>query len=69
MTQWSRGGEPVLVGTVLDVNTLGKDDESYLHFIKQLADGYVKAAREAGVAVINGELAELGVRVTGYGPF
>ncbi|WAC08935.1 MAG: AIR synthase-related protein [Thermodesulfobacteriota bacterium] len=64
-----RGGEPVLVGTVLDVNTLGKEDESYLNFIKQLADGYVKAAREAGVAVINGELAELGVRVTGYGPF
>jgi len=64
-----RGGEPVLVGTVLDVNTLGKENESYLNFIKQLADGYVKAAREAGVAVINGELAELGVRVHGYGPF
>lgn len=64
-----RGGEPVLVGTVLDVNTLGKDDESYVNFIKQLADGYVKAAREAGVAVINGELAELGARIHGYGPF
>ena len=64
-----RGGEPVLVGTVLDVKTLGRHDESYMNFIKQLADGYVKAAREAGVAVINGELAELGVRVHGYGPF
>jgi phosphoribosylformylglycinamidine cyclo-ligase len=64
-----RGGEPVLVGTVLDVNTLKKNDDSYLKFIKQFADGYVKAAREAGVAVINGELAELGVRVHGYGPF
>lgn len=64
-----RGGEPVLVGTVLDVNTLGGEDESYLHFIKQLSLGYVNAAREAGVAVINGEIAELGARVQGYGPF
>ncbi|HPD61072.1 MAG TPA: AIR synthase-related protein [Thermodesulfobacteriota bacterium] len=64
-----RGGEPVLVGTVLDVNTLGDEDKSYLNFIKQLANGYVKAAREAGVAVINGEIAELGTRIQGYGPF
>lgn len=64
-----RGGEPVLAGTILDVNTLGSEEEFYLHFIEQLAEGYVNAAREAGVAVINGEVAELGVRVTGYGPF
>jgi len=64
-----RGGEPVLVGTVLDVNTLGGEDDSCLHFIKQLARGYVNAAREAGVAVINGEIAELGARVQGYGSF
>ncbi|MCX8011623.1 MAG: AIR synthase-related protein [Desulfobacterota bacterium] len=64
-----RGGEPVLVGTVLDVNSLGKNNESFLNFIKQLAKGYVRAAQEAGVAIINGEIAELGVRVSGYGPF
>jgi len=64
-----RGGEPVLVGTVLDVNTLGQEEESNLHFIRQVAKGYIDAAREARVAVINGEIAELGVRVNGFGPF
>ena len=64
-----RGAEPVLVGTVLDVNTLRKEATPFLKFIQQLAAGYVKAAREAGVAVINGEIAELGARVKGYGPF
>ena len=64
-----RGGEPVLIGTVLDVNTLSCQDNSYLSFIRQLAKGYVDAAREARVAVINGEIAELGIRVKGFGPF
>ncbi|MCD6353187.1 MAG: hypothetical protein J7M06_03135 [Proteobacteria bacterium] len=64
-----RGGEPVLAGTVLDVNTLGKEDGSFLDFIRQLAKGYCDAAKEAQVAVINGEVAELGVRVSGSGPF
>lgn len=64
-----RGGEPVVVGTVLDVNCLGKESESYLESIRQMAKGYVDAAAEAGVAVINGEVAELGVRVQGFGPF
>lgn len=64
-----RGGEPVVVGTVLDVNCLGREGESYLAAIRQLAKGYVDAAAEAGVAVINGEVAELGVRVQGCGPF
>ncbi|MBN2467762.1 MAG: hypothetical protein JXD19_06385 [Deltaproteobacteria bacterium] len=64
-----RGGEPILVGTVLDVNTLGGEEHSYLDFIRALAQGYVNAAQEAGVAVINGELAELGARVQGFGPF
>jgi len=62
-----RGGEPVIVGSVLDVRSLqGLRD---MEFIKQLADGYVSAAKEAGVAVINGELAELGARVKGFGDF
>lgn len=57
-----RGGEPVLVKSVLDINTLGQDD-SRLPFIEQLATGYVAAAQEAGVAIINGELAQLNDRV------
>jgi phosphoribosylformylglycinamidine cyclo-ligase len=57
-----RGGEPVLLKSVLDVNTLGRD-ESRLPYIKQLASGYVQAAKEAGVAIINGELAQLNNRM------
>jgi phosphoribosylformylglycinamidine cyclo-ligase len=56
-----RGGVPVLVKSVLDVNTLGKDN-SRLPFIEQLAEGYVAAAKAAEVAVINGELAQLNDR-------
>lgn len=62
-----RGAEPVLIGSVLDINSLGDDAE--LPMIKQLVDGYVKAAKAANVAVINGELAELGNAVGGYGNF
>lgn len=58
-----RGAEPVLVGSVLDVNSIK------IEAVKQLADGYVKAAKEANVAIINGELAELGDGVGGYGNF
>ncbi|MBI4148202.1 hypothetical protein HY490_02835 [Candidatus Woesearchaeota archaeon] len=58
-----RGGEPVLVGSILDVNCL----TGHLDAVKQLATGYIEAARQARVAVINGEVAELGVRVHGYG--
>lgn len=61
-----RGGEPVLVGSILDINTLGTD-EKRLQIISALAEGYTKAAAAAGVAIINGELAQLGSRVSGYG--
>ena len=64
-----RGGEPVVIGSVLDVNTLGTEEKSYIDLIKQLAEGYIGAAEAAGVAVINGEMAELGARVSGYGEF
>jgi len=64
-----RGAEPVLAGSVLDVNRLGTDQEHFLSHISELAKGYVNAARDAGVAVINGELAELGPRVSGFGGF
>lgn len=56
-----RGGEPVLFKNVLDMNTLGQD-ESRLPYIRELAKGLVAAAKEAGVAVINGELAQLNDR-------
>ena len=65
-----RSVEPIWVGSVLDVNTLGKDSQdNHLDCIQELADGMVDAAKEAGVAVINGEVAELGNRVQGYGEF
>ncbi len=59
----AQGAEPVLVGTVLDVNRVDLDA------VAQLAEGYVSAAAAAGVAVLNGELAECGSRLSGYGPF
>lgn len=64
-----QGAEPVLLGTVLDVRTLGKSNDSYVEIIEQLAEGYVAAGASARVAVINGELAEYGARISGYGPF
>jgi len=64
-----RGAEPVIVGSILDVRSLGDGDASYIDFVKQLAIGYINAARAANVAIVNGEVAELGARVKGYGPF
>ncbi|MBT4440900.1 hypothetical protein HOC98_02225 [archaeon] len=64
------GAEPFAVGSVLDVNRL-KDEvgEPFAEHVKQLARGYVEAADLAQVAVIDGETAEIGMRVGGYGPF
>ena len=64
-----RGGEPVLVGSILDVNNLGKNGEDRRKQLVQLAEGYIQAAKAANVAIINGELAELGGRVKGFGEF
>jgi phosphoribosylformylglycinamidine cyclo-ligase len=64
-----RGAEPVLIGSILDVNSLGIGDKSHIGKIIQLAEGYVNAAGDANVVIVNGELAELGSRVGGYGPF
>ena len=64
-----RGAEPVLVGSILDVNSLGKEGETRIEQLKQLAEGYIKAARDANVAIVNGEVAELGDRVDGFGDF
>ena len=63
-----RGGEPILVGTNLDIKSLGTD-EKYLPIIRELAVGYVDAAREANVAIINGEIAQMGTLVSGWGEF
>ena len=64
-----RGAEPVLLASVLDVNSLGNEKVSYIEQVRQLAVGYINAAKEANVAVINGETAELGHRVNGFGDF
>ncbi|MBD3303528.1 hypothetical protein GF343_00115 [Candidatus Woesearchaeota archaeon] len=64
-----RGAEPVLVGSVLDVNSLGDKTSSNLPQLKELAMGYIAAAKAANVAVVNGELAELGSAVGGHGRF
>ena len=64
-----RGAEPVIIGSILDVKSLSEGDKSHIDFIKQLAVGYINAAREANVAIVNGEVAELGARVSGYGSF
>lgn len=64
-----RGGEPAVIGSVLDVYNLGSESKSHIGFIEQLAKGYIEAARESNVAVINGEIAELGTRINGFGDF
>jgi len=64
-----RGAEPVLVGTILDVNSLGTSDNPFIEEVRQLAEGYIGAAKAANVAIVNGEVAELGSRVGGFGNF
>lgn len=63
-----RGGEPVLVGSNLDLRSLGTDNR-FLPIIHELSKGYVAAAKEANVAVINGEIAQMGSLMGGYGDF
>lgn len=63
-----RGGEPVLIGTNLDIKSLGTD-EKFLPVIRELAEGYIAAAKQANVAIINGEIAQMGSLVSGYGDF
>ncbi len=59
-----RGAEPVIAGTVLDVNTLGTD-ESRLPVIHAIGESLVRGAAAAGIAIVNGEIAQLSERVTG----
>ncbi len=55
------GAEPIHFGSILDFNTID------LQIVQELASGMEKAACEAAVAVVNGEIAELGDRIQGYG--
>ncbi|MEN9560777.1 MAG: hypothetical protein RIQ56_50 [Candidatus Parcubacteria bacterium] len=63
-----RGGEPALIGTNLDIKSLGTD-ERFLPIIKELAAGYVAAAEAANVAIINGEIVQMGSLMHGVGDF
>ena len=62
-----RGAEPVLMGTILDVNSLKNSGKPFTEEVRQLCEGYVNAARDANVAIVNGEVAELGEQVGGFG--
>ncbi len=62
-----RGAEPVLIGSILDVNSLGTSEKPFIEEVRQLAEGYIGAAKAANVAIVNGEVAELGSRVGGFG--
>jgi len=64
-----RGAEPIAINTVLDVNKLDENDQLTIEAIAGIAEGYVAAAALAKVVILNGELAELGNRVGGYGTF
>lgn len=58
-----RGGEPYFSTNVLDVSRIEEKP------MAQLAFGLEAAAKVAGIAVVNGEIAELGEKVGGYGTF
>lgn len=63
-----RGGEPMHVLTILDVSSLGSD-KRHLPKIRELGRGSVAAAKMAGVAILNGEIAQMGKMVSGWGDF
>ena len=60
-----RGAEPIAIGSILDVRHLNDTDHTR-RAVRQLAAGYVSAAKSAGVVIVNGEVAELGNRIDGY---
>ena len=63
----SYGSEPILIGSILDVDKIHTGDLNSFNGIgfKALASGLLDAAKEANVAIINGEIAELGNRING----
>lgn len=54
------GADPLVMSNIIDAKKLDKI------VIEQLGKGMVQAAEEAGIAVVSGEIAELGMRVGGY---
>jgi len=64
-----KGAEVIAVGSILDVNKLEEENETIKNGMRDLALGMIAAAEAAGVVVINGEIAELGYRIKGYGDF
>lgn len=60
-----RGAIPIIAGSIIDFKNI---PDSCPDKLKDLIDGYVAAAKEAGVQIINGEVAELGNRIGGLGP-
>lgn len=67
------GGQAYSWTNVLDVNALKNPDGSWVEGVQEgmrgLAQGLLDASRKAGVVAINGEIAELGARINGYGLF
>jgi len=63
---WVRGAEPIACVVSLDVTTVGNRDKDYLDCVRNLASGYEPAAAASGVAIVNGEIAQLGDTVGGY---
>ncbi len=64
-----KGVVPVGVGTILDLSRLRGEEGDFLPHLEELASGLLGAAREAGVAVMGGEIAELGSKVGGEREF
>jgi len=63
------GAEPVAMMTDFSTKGFRTGDQEHTEFVRQLAKGVIKYFAQAGVALLNGESAELGTRVGGYGPF
>jgi len=58
----ANGLEPVNLSNILDVDQLDSN------IVDELMHGLYDAAKVAGVAVTGGEIAELGARISGWGP-
>lgn len=69
------GGEPISITTTLVINTLGKKDDGperktkFSRYISELAEGIASGANKAGIVIENGETAEHGKDIGGYGEF
>ena len=64
-----RGAEPVIAGSIFDTTSFATSPEDKVEAMRQIAQGYTTAAQAANIAIINGEIAQLGDAVGGYGDF